>query len=432
MRLDTARWKRVILPLALFVLGLLNAAPWKGFAERRRVEVNAENVRVATSLWRKGTFADPFINPTGYTAHVAPALPFFQSLLFRLAGDKSAGWLALRCLPALALSAQLALLPWAAWRLGFSTETGILASLFGLLVKPSLEERWESHLAGLAGLLLTTAGCAWLKRGRTMDCAIATGLVAGLASHLNPLVGSVYILWVLRVGHSEGYFTRNILPLWITPLLVVTPWTARNVIVMGGLVPMRDDLGIELYVSYNDCAPYSFRENMASCIQSFHPNSSAEEAAAVRALGEYRYNQSRLRKALLWIRSHPARSAKLIAARTWFFWFPSENGLAGYRGQRFRMLALHALTLGSFFGLYYSVRRRTISAPFLVLWVVAFPTVYYLVQFEYRYRYPLLWTTWLLGAEAIIDGGRAVRRAAAARERLKPVNGPAAPTARLW
>ena len=65
------------------------------------------------------------------------------------------------------------------------------------------------------------------------------------------------------------------------------------------------------------------------------------------------------------------------------------------------MLALHALTVASFFGLYQSLKRRILSATFLLLWIALFPLIYYVVQFEYRYRYPLLWTTCLLAAEAI-------------------------------
>jgi len=138
-----------------------------------------------------------------------------------------------------------------------------------------------------------------------------------------------------------------------------------------------------------------------SCITRFHPNSSTEEAQTLRALGEYRYNQTRLRKALGWIRAHPARAANLTLQRIWFFWFPSENGLQGYREQRLRMLALHALTVASFFDLYQSLKRRILSATLLLLVIALFPLIYYLVQFEYRYRYPLLWMTCLLAAEAI-------------------------------
>lgn len=174
------------------------------------------------SLLQEHTFANPFAMRTGYTAHVAPVLPVMQSLILKFAGAHAGGWLALRTLPALALSLQLSLLPWVARHLGYSAKTGALAWLLGLLLKPDLEERWESHLAGLVGLLLTAAACLWLKRNRPLGWAIATGALGGLASHLNPVLGGVYLAWVLYAGRSPGYFERNVLPLWAVPLLIMT------------------------------------------------------------------------------------------------------------------------------------------------------------------------------------------------------------------
>jgi len=86
------------------IAGLFVNPPWKGFTKNRQVEFIAEPVRVARSLWQEHVFSNPFETPTGYTAHVAPGLPFLQAVVLRFAGDGSSGWLALRLLPALALT----------------------------------------------------------------------------------------------------------------------------------------------------------------------------------------------------------------------------------------------------------------------------------------------------------------------------------------
>jgi hypothetical protein len=393
----------VALCFVLLITGLFNNPPWKGYSSERRIEFNTEPVRIAASLQRDGEFANPFATPAGSTAQIAPGLPFLQYLILRLLGDGSGGWLAIRCLAALALSCQLALLPWLAPQFGYSVQKGVLASVFGLLVKPGLEEQWEAHIAGLAAILLTAAACIWLKRTGTTAWAWTVGVLAGLAACFNPVIGAVYLAWVIGAGRSSGFLNRRVLPLWLLPLLILAPWSLRNAVVMGGLVPVRDNLGLELYVSFNDCARYGFRENMRiSCIQNFHPNSSIEEALAVGSLGEYRYNRDRLRRAVTWASLHPARAAGLTAQRIWYFWFPSEYGLQGYGQQRIRMLALHALTITSFFGVYCSLRRRRPSDFYILSWVVIFPLIYYLVQFDYRYRYPILWATWLLAADGIL------------------------------
>jgi hypothetical protein len=154
----------VALCFVLLITGLFNNPPWKGYSSERRIEFNTEPVRIAASLQRDGEFANPFATPAGSTAQIAPGLPFLQYLILRLLGDGSGGWLAIRCLAALALSCQLALLPWLAPQFGYSVQKGVLASVFGLLVKPGLEEQWEAHIAGLAAILLTAAACIWLKR----------------------------------------------------------------------------------------------------------------------------------------------------------------------------------------------------------------------------------------------------------------------------
>jgi len=137
-----------------------------------------------------------------------------------------------------------------------------------------------------------------------------------------------------------------------------------------------------------------------SCITRFHPNSNAEEAQTLRALGEYRYNQTRLRKSLAWIRAHPARAANLTLQRIWFSGFPQkmasrdigsrDSECSRYTPWRWRPSRSVSVSEAS------DILRHVPAA-----WIALFPLIYYLVQFEYRYRYPLLWTTCLLAAEAI-------------------------------
>ena len=36
--------------------------------------------------------------------------------------------------------------------------------------------------------------------------------------------------------------------------------------------------------------------------------------------------------------------------------------------------------------------------PLCTIWLAFFPLIYYVVQYEDRYRYPIMWITFLLGA----------------------------------
>jgi len=97
-------------------------------------------------------------------------------------------------------------------------------------------------------------------------------------------------------------------------ILVVSPWTVRNYIQLHQFVPIRDNLGVELYIANNDMARPSFFENMPSFLQR-HPAASVEEARVARAMGEAAYSESRRAIAESWIRTHPARFFELARPR---------------------------------------------------------------------------------------------------------------------
>jgi hypothetical protein len=52
-------------------------------------------------------------------------------------------------------------------------------------------------------------------------------------------------------------------------------------------------------------------------------------------------------------------------------------------------------------GLFILGRRDITSAGVLTSCLLLFPVIHYIVQFEYRYRDPILWITFLLGAVPI-------------------------------
>jgi hypothetical protein len=140
------------------------------------------------------------------------------------------------------------------------------------------------------------------------------------------------------------------------------------------------------------------------CFPALHPNIQGAEAAKVRDLGEYRYNRERMHDALTWMAGHPQRTASLIGQRFWYYWFPSDAGWQGYFEQRKRFGTLHLLTVLSFTGLWLMWRRGMPQAGLLTLWISLYPLIYYVVQFETRYRFSFLWVTYLLAAFAVQAG----------------------------
>jgi hypothetical protein len=383
-----------LVSILLFVACALSYLPWRQPARFQSVQIISEAVRVADNLHRSGEFANPFGTlATGYSGLVPPGYPGFVAWLFGMFGEGRAGWIALSCLPIAAFGLQLALLPWVCRTFGYSAWIGVLSAVLLLWIKPPSTEQWEAHLAGLLIVILCGLVCHWTSRASRTELAWIVGGVAGVAICIQPVVLLVHAGWMLFAWLRAGVPARRLAPLWIAPVLICTPWMVRNQMQLGTLM-MRDGLGLELRVSFNDCAPYGFEQSQEQgCFGRFHPNQNLAEAKEVRRVGEVPYFSDRMRGAMDWIAQHPGRSLQLVAGRTWLFWFPSIHRWPPFLRSPVQTVAIWALTLLSFVGLWLSFRRGVPASAILGLLAASFPLIYYVVQFDPRYRYPILWVT---------------------------------------
>jgi len=119
-------------------------------------------------------------------------------------------------------------------------------------------------------------------------------------------------------------------------------------------------------------------------------------------MGEIAYNRQRLRDALDWIRANPRRFLALTAERILAFWFPHDThdllAILGTPGYRLHFLMTVLLTPLGFAGLAMLCRSDRLLASLLAAWLALYPLVYYVIQSSDRYRLPVLWVTYLLGA----------------------------------
>lgn len=380
---------------------MLNYRPWRNSANG--VKFETEPIRIARSIRDSAAFANPFLTlPTGATAHIAPGFPFLLFFVLKAGDEGRAAALFIEALPVLCLALELALLPWIAPWFGFSSRAGALASVLGILTKPGTEPQWEAHLAALLWLLTAGWLFRWGENSRRTRDAAAAGILAGIAFQFQPVLAlpyfaSVLILLSMRSSMADAAAVIAI------PLLLCAPWSIRNHSQLGTFA-LRDNLGIELYVSFNSCAPAGFQENMSnSCITDFHPNSNYREAEQIKLVGEAEYNRQRMKKAMQWMSANPGRTTRLVAQRFWLFWFPVDGGMEAYRREPVRYLSRHLITVLSLVGLYLGWRQRARWAPHFAAWLLLFPLVYYLIQFAPRYRYPLLWVSWLLAGHAVME-----------------------------
>jgi len=386
---------------------------WTNYDPNESARRKQEMSRIALNLYEKGQFGNPYFPvDTGPSAHVAPAFPIFMALVMKWFGEGAAGIYALRVMAALVVAIQVALFPLFSSRLGMGQLNGFIAACIWIAAKPALEFTWEAYYAAL----LVAVTCCIYRR--YLDPKVQgeawvvwlLGCLMGFLMLVIPTMAVVLAAWIAwEIWRRRFAFIRtSLLPLIVLPAMIVSPWIIRNYLVFHRLV-IRDNFGLELAIANNDCAHFSLRLNMDSgCIYKGHPNLSPDEATKVLEMGEAQYNDLRLRQARQWIASHPARFIRLTGMRFIAFWFPTESGTIHYAGtgRRQERILIYLMTLLSINGLVILYRRDINSAVVCMSCLTLFPLIYYIIQFIDRYRYPIMWLTFLLGALPITHYAR--------------------------
>jgi hypothetical protein len=149
----------------------------------------AEMVRLGVTFGQMGFLGNPYIVPTGPSAHVAPLYPILLGLLYRAFGTEHLMLLGAGILASTATAMSCILLPWLASNLGLSRRAGVAAG--AILAVPlftwiELSGSWETSFTTLALILLvgtqaadlTKRRLSWqfgLGRGATLGCGVFAG-----------------------------------------------------------------------------------------------------------------------------------------------------------------------------------------------------------------------------------------------------------------
>jgi hypothetical protein len=373
--------------------------------------IGYEALEIGCSLAHKGTFSDPFrFLETGASAHIAPAFPAVVALIIRVFGDQADGAYFLQWVGALVLALQLSFWPFLSRRLGMGFTAGVLGAFAFLFAGIVLLPMWEAVHVGLFAVTLAYCAHRILAGVPSWPLVVFISVLWGITFLLNPVPLFAFLALLVWSWFSNKISKQKKFALAAIPLLVITPWFIRNYKVFGHFVMIRDNLGLELAVSNNSCAPFWFWGNFhGDCFRNLHPDESITEAEKVRDMGEYEYNQARLREAREWIRQNPGSFLKVSSQRLVAFWFPTPTGNP-FSDQRVsaQMLVVWLLALLSAPGLWLLWRKDRAAAGIVLIWLVLFPPVYYFIQYDVRYRYPILWATFLPGCFFLTDVARGV------------------------
>lgn len=368
--------------------------------------------RVAEALLAGRGFGSPF-NSNQVSAIMPPVYPVIVAVFFKVFGvQTTASILAVHAFDSV-LSA-LASIPvflmtrrsfgervawWAAWGWAFSP--------YGIYFAASWA--WSTHLLLLCLCWLIVLA-QQLEQSPRLGLWAGFGLLAGFAGLTEPsvLVVIPFLLalacWRLRAERKH----------WLLPGLiacmvmaaVLSPWIIRNAMVFHRFIPMRDNMGLELWLGNNGRSLHWTNDDL-------NPEHNRLELAEYSTMGELAYMDHKMRQAKAYIGDHPAWYAWMCVRRAVYLWTGFWSFSRDYLAQEPMDLAnipfTTCLTLLALLGLVTAWHARPWECIRYAGVLFLFPFMYYFVHpGAYRMR-PLDPLIVLLGCQSILAVGRRLR-----------------------
>ena len=297
--------------------------------------LGGEYFNIAQALAAGHGFADPFGGRTGPTAWQPPILPaFLASLLWLSDGNRPFVITVVVCLNVVVLIGT-GLLVLTLARQTTVRVSGGLATLIFLLAMLCQFNQWfqRTHDGWLVLLCLDLllAGLCWVRPLQAGPSAgfsslrlRGVGIVRRPVRQVSPVAGFSWALLSMLVGLRQRAWSRLALALLVAGL-TLAPWTIRNYLVLGRLVPLKSNLAFEAYQS--QCLQPD------GLLQDFkgHPGrANKPEGREYRALGEMAYLERKREQFWQAVRADPVefldRSAsRVLAATVWYVPFNRDH-----------------------------------------------------------------------------------------------------------
>lgn len=380
-----------------------------------------EQGNVARALVAGDGFGSPFASNQA-SAIMTPVYPLIVAGFFRLYGVQTAQSVfaihafdclinSLACIPIFLMARRSfgeRVGKWAAWLWVFSP--------YGIYF--SAAWAWSTHL-----LLLCLCWLLYLaqelERSPRLGLWAGFGLLAGFAGLTEP---SILMVIPFLMGLAAWRLARAgrqwLLPGVVSSVVMaatISPWLIRDAVVFHRFIPMRDSMGLELWMGNNG-------SSLRWTSDDKHPLHDPVELAAYNK-GELAYMDHKADQARSFINDHRQWYAWMCARRAVYLW-------TGYWSFDARYLALEptdpenvpfatCLTLLGLTGIYLAWRRRPFEALRLGGVLFLFPMMYYFTHPEPYHMRPLDPLLVILGCYAVLEWrGRRVESAemAPARE----------------
>jgi hypothetical protein len=363
--------------------------------------LGGEYFHIAQALAAGQGFSHPFRSRTGPTAWQTPVLPAFLAGLLWLSGGSQTFVVAVVvCLNVLVLIGTGLLVLTLARQTTCRVGVGQTTLIFVLALLCQFHQCFQRAHDGWLILLclnLLLAGLCWFRplhpgpspRRSLLRCA-GWGLFGGLGALVSPVVGFVWGMLSVLVGWRQRAGARLALAVLVATLTLV-PWTLRNYLVLGRLVPLKSNLAFEAYQS--QCLqPDGLLRNFQG-----HPGAANRpEGREYRLLGEMAFLDRKREQFLHAVGADPVDfldrvAVRLLAATVWYVPFNRDH-----EARQPCILWLGRLThplpfLALLVLLFTAGSKPLQSAQWLAIGLYVFYLLpYVLVSYYDRYACPLL------------------------------------------
>jgi 4-amino-4-deoxy-L-arabinose transferase-like glycosyltransferase len=339
-----------------------------------------EQGNVARALVAGHGFGSPFVS-TQTSAIMPPVYPLIVAAIFKVLGVHTARSIfavhafdcltnALACIPIFLLARRSfgqCVGLWAGWAWVFFPYGIYFAAAWA----------WSTHLL-LLSLLWLLCLAQELEVSPRLGLWAGFGFLAGFAGLTEPSV-LVVIPFLLALAAWRLARERQ---RWFMPGLVASlalaatlaPWLIRDTVEFHRFIPMRDSIGLELWMGNNG---YSVRWTS----DQLHPLHDAQELADYNRMGELAYMDWKAGQARAYIAAHRGWYAEMCVRRAIYLWTGYWSFDPAYLKMEpadpFNIPFATALTLLALVGLSLAWKRQPLEAIRYGGVMFLFPMVYY-------------------------------------------------------
>jgi len=325
------------------------------------------------------------------SAILTPVYPMLLAGIFRIFGIQSTlaviAMLALNCL----LSALACVPVYRMAQRGFGPRIASLAGWSWALspcgIYFSAEWPWSTHLLLLC-LCWMLSLAQQIEHSSNTTLWLGFGALSGFAGLVEPsvlvVVPCLLVLAVWQRATWPAAWRVQLLAAVLAMCAVLAPWLVRNQIVFHRFIPMRDSLGLELWLGNNGDSLHWRHGDL-------HPNHNPQELAEYNSSGELTYMDHKFDQARAYITAHPRWFAWMSARRAAYLW----TGYWSFDPRYLReepldppnIVLISSTTLLAFLGLAFAWRQKRAEALRLGSVLFLYPVLYYFTHPEaYRMR----------------------------------------------